>query len=547
VLTYGYRPFERGIILKNNELADESFKINRNTVFRDSDRVVMRRSLGCHVEGAALPVPDVNYAPDQASGVVKRVAARMPKINRTVLRKFKRFVRRWMCKNLSEHVFKNDEMFEFDDWISQAPYPDYRKKELKKVYVNCKLNKVKKSVKCFIKDENYVEYKHMRGIYSRDDDYKVRVGPFFKKLGDVIFSLPWFIKKIPVNDRPMALLNKFKDSKNIFCTDFSQFEATFVKELMSVELMIYRFMLKDHPLQKEICDLIVSGMMSMNYLEFHTWKCRVMCKRMSGEMSTSVSNGMMNLLITQFLLEEKGNKNFDCFIEGDDCISSYDVAPPTSEDYKSLGGVIKIERPNNLCEASFCGQIFDPVDLDNVANPVEALVSFGWTGRSYLTASNKAINNLIRVKSLSLLYEYSGCPILRSLALYGLRVTNDVSIAELNKWINKQSVTTYVREQWIELLENFDSNKVFENTVKFNTRKLVEYKFGIDVQHQLAIEEYLNNKNDISPIKLDILSKFFNKDWLDYYNTYMVSCDYLDIVNKKIPKVYVTTGYVGRY
>jgi len=510
--------------------------------FYDQNREPIRRSLGCHFEGAALPVPDLNYAPDQVAGMTKRVAAKMPKINRVKLRKFKRFVKRWCKKNLQEHIFKNDEQFDFYEWIESTPYPLYRKEELTRVYELSLYNPPNFNVKAFIKDEPYPEYKHVRGIYSRHDDYKVRVGPFFRKLGDIIFNMKWFIKRIPVNQRPQAMMDKFGDISNLFCTDFSQYEATFVEQLMKMELIVYRYLLQNNPNMNKIITLITKGMMSKNRIQFHKWTCNLYCKRMSGEMSTSVSNGFMNLLITHFLLEEAGNKHFDSYIEGDDSINSFDVRAPTAKEYEELGGKIKIEFPNDLSEASFCGQIFDKNDLDNVANPIEALVSFGWTNRQYMNANDKTLKMLLKSKALSMLYEYSGCPILRSLALYALRMTNDIKITNLDSFYKKQKLCTYDREFWLELIDNYDDNRQFNNTVKENTRKLVERKFGISVEMQFLVEKYLDEKTDLSPINIPELIPFCHSHWIDYYlnyGTYATSFK----TNELIPSINITTSY----
>lgn len=522
MVLFGYRPFERGVILKDTELPDDSYKLtSMSSHFYDSDRKPVRRSLGCHLDGAAMPVPDMNYAPDQVAGATKRVAAKMPKINRTKLRKFKRYTK-WFCKQyFTEHIFKTDEQFDFYEWIRDAPYATYRKDELTRCYENSKNRKPNMRVKAFIKNENYPCYKHVRGIYSRHDEYKVRVGPFFKKFGDIIFQLKWFIKKIPVNHRPLAMKNKFGDNENIFCTDFSQFEATFNAQLMSIELIVYNYLLQYHPMRKEIIDLIVSGTMSLNRIQFYKWALKIMCKRMSGEMSTSVSNGLMNLLITHFLLTEAGNKIFDSYFEGDDSINSYDKRPPTAKEYAELGAIIKIEYPENLCEASFCGNIFDERDLDNVVNPLEALVSFGWTSTQYIFSNAKTLRKLLKAKALSLLYQYSGCPILRSLALYAMRMTNDIPITEVKKIVmTHKEYTTYEKEQYIELFDNYDDNVVFNNVVKDRTRLLVERKYNIPIKMQLEIEEYLDNKMELSIIKLPQLLPLCHNDWIDYYETY---------------------------
>jgi hypothetical protein len=542
MVLFGYRPSERGIILNDDEIPDNSYKLtSKSSSFYNSDRQPVRRSLGCHFDGAALPVPDMNYAPDQVAGATKRVAAKMPTINRCKLRKFKRFTTRFCKKHLTPFIFHQDEQFDFYEWINDAPYPDYRKQELIKVYEASKNRKPKMTVKAFIKNEGYPAYKHVRGIYSRHDEYKVRVGPFFKKLGDIVFNLKWFIKKIPINLRPAAMKDKFGDNQNIFCTDFSQYEATFNQQLMSIELIVYRFLLKDHPMKEEIIKLIVQGTMSENRIQFYKWSMKIMCKRMSGEMSTSVSNGLMNLLITHFLLEEAGNKIYDSYIEGDDSVNHYDVRPPTVQEYADLGANIKIEYPSNLCEASFCGNVFDEEDLDNVVNPIEALVSFGWTTSQYISSNPLTLRKLLKAKALSLLYQYSGCPILRSLALYALRMTNDIPIKDIMKTAIKNK-DNYDRQRFLSMIDNFEPNRVFLNEVKNRTRCLVDRMYGISPDQQIKIEEYFDNKNDLSPINQPEIIKFCHPDWVDYYSSY--STGKTSFKNREsIEKVNVTTGY----
>lgn len=546
-MLYGYRPTERGIILLDNEEPDESFRLQTmSPQFYDSKRVPVRRTLGCHFEGAALPTPDMNYAPDQVAGAVKRVAAKMPPINKIKLRKLKRFTHRWCKKHLTPYIFSSDETFDFEEWIQSTPYEAYRKDELREVYQRGLTTNPNMKVKAFIKNESYPAYKHVRGIYSRHDDYKCRVGPFFKKLGDIMFSLKWFIKKIPVNDRPQAMKDKFGSTPNLFCTDFSQYEATFVKQLMSIELIVYRFLLQNNPLKNLIINLIVRGMMSNNIIEFYKWTMKLMCKRMSGEMSTSVSNGFMNLLITHFLLEEAGNSFYDSFIEGDDSLSSYDVRPPTPEEYEQLGAKIKIEYPNNLCEASFCGQVFDEQDLDNVVNPMEALVSFGWTTSQYLNASYKTLRSLLKCKGLSLLYQYSGCPILRSVALYALRITNDIPFEDAFEVQRKEKMGLYAKEQWIEVLDNYKEGNIFKNTVKDNTRSLVERLYKIPITLQVQFEAYMDLKSDLSPINFEPLMNLCHKDWVDYYQTYSSGRQPFKTV-KDLAEVTVTTGFKTKF
>lgn len=285
-------------------------------------------------------------------------------------------------------------------------------------------------------------------------------------------------------------------------------------------------------------------MMGKNNIQFYSWIMNISCKRMSGEMNTSVSNGFMNLLLTHFLLEEAGNKNYDSVIEGDDSLNYYDVRPPTSEEYREMGANIKIEYPDNISEASFCGQIFDPSDMDNVVNPLEALVTFGWVKNQYMFANAKTLKSLLRCKALSLLYQYSGCPILRETALYGLRVTQDISQADVMKTIDKMKMSMYERERIEMLFETSNEEMVFTNTVKDNTRNLVSRKFGIPVELQLQYENYIRNQTTLAPIVFPEFLHHMPQTWTHFYYTYgMETPEFTIKTANSIPSCTVTTGH----
>jgi len=510
-----------GLVLGDNELPDNSYRlkwIGKN--FDKIDRPPMRRSLGCHLVGSALPVPDTTHMPSALQGAVKRVAAAMPPINRQKLRRLKRFVIRFLNKNFQNKQFQQDEHFDFSEWIEQTPYERYRKDELILVNERVKLGwkKKYKYVKSFIKDECYPEYKHPRGIYSRTDEYKCLVGPFFAKLGDIIFDSKFFIKHVPVCDRPQWLLDTFADKPNVFCTDFSKFEATFVRTLMKIELSVYAWFLKYNPNKEYLLGLIQMGMMSTNRIEFRDFCFNLMCKRMSGEMNTSVGNGIFNLVLTFFLLEESGNRYYDGRFEGDDGICWYSDNAPTVNDYRDMGSIIKIDVPLRLSEASFCGQIFDVDDLDVVCDPFEVLASFGYTTRDYMTANRDTLDNLIRAKSLSYLYQYPACPIIRSLALMGLRVVSKLPIEKIIAYGKKTTNNMYEKHLWIEMETYFKNNKTFDNKVKINTRLLVERKYNISIELQLKIEEYLDSITVLQPLQIPDILQYYHKDALHFYD-----------------------------
>lgn len=506
---YGYRPAEVGVSLGPNESPDDTFKVTCiRPGFYDMDkRVPVRMSLGCHVENQSLPVPDLKHGPSLLAGCTKRVAAKMPPIGRQILRKFKRFVKRFFRKHLTSLRFDPSETFEFDEWIESVPYARFRKDELRRVYEDGLDKRPNAKVKAFAKNENYTVPKHLRGIYSRHDDYKCRVGPFFKKFGDKLFALPWFIKKFAVPDRPRLLQEKFERFKELFCTDFSQFEATFVKELLNIEVMVYRMCLEGHPDQKRLCDLF-HLITTVNDISFKDFDIRLCAKRMSGEMNTSCGNGLMNMLITFFLLENAGNKwgDYDAYFEGDDGVVGC-IHKPTADDYTKLGANIKLEVPSDISTASFCGNVFAPAAMHNVTNPLEASVAFGWTDYSYYGSGPKVMMSLLRCKALSMAYEYPGCPILRSLSRYALRVTWNplLSNEDLFDFYVQHNSNQYEIELLRKAVDYVADAGIPDYTIHAETRLLVEQLYGIPVPMQLSIESYLDSLNDLRPLDFSVL------------------------------------------
>lgn len=477
----------------------------------------MRVSLGCHLVGAALPVPDTTDQVTSCAGTIKRIATNMPPIDRATKRRFKRFVVRFLKTRFEKDIFSPLETFGVEEWLESTNYPAYRKEELKKLYDSLYDRKSFKNfiVKGFTKDEGYPEYKYSRGIYARVDEAKILLGPFFKKLGDRIFSHPEFIKKIPIVDRPAYIEKMQKLGFRVFATDFSSFEATFVKELMDVcEIKVYDFFLQNHPLRKNMMKLINRTIGGKNHIEFKNFSLEIDARRMSGEMNTSIANGISNLLITYFLLEEAGNRDYDAVFEGDDGLFVCDNRAPTSEEYARLGANIKIIEYNSVSDASFCGLVYAENILDNVTDPVECLMSFGYATRQYSRANKNTKLQLLNCKSLSMLYQYPGCPIIHALAKYGLRMTR--SVGKYN--IVKYAANNYERDFFYELQDSIHSLVWKEPNMK--TRLLVERLYKITVSQQFSIERYINNLETLQPLEIPELLQHVHKDCIDYYDRY---------------------------
>jgi len=246
-------------------------------------------------------------------------------------------------------------------------------------------------------------------------------------------------------------------------------------------------------------------------------------------MNTSEGNGLMNMFMTFFLLEEAGNFEYGGYFEGDDGVCWYtsvdysSAQPPTTLQYEAIGAKIKIMIPPEPTLESFCGLIFDPVVLDNVTDPLECLMSFGYTTRQYEFACESKRLALLRSKSLSMLYSYPGAPILKALALYGLRVSDKIDDKYLAKVESRMKICSYDKEETIQDRRAQKFDDVLNKPVHTLTRLVVERKFGIGLELQYKIEKYLNEKNDLSPLDIPEVLDYVHPDTIKYYNTYAIN------------------------
>lgn len=481
-------------------------------------------SLGVHVNGAALPHPDLNHVDTAIAGVKKRFAFRPPTADPQLLDELQQFVRQWLKENLTP--LPHDTDVSVDTWLNTTNYPAWRRKQLREtfesmegtVWNNPKIRKCKS----FVKDECYPEYKHARAINSRSDAFKCLVGPIFKQIEKRVFDHPAFIKKVPVRERAAYIMERlYSETGKYVATDYSSFESLFTRALMlACELELYSYMTKNLPDHREfmrICDRVLAG---RNTCQFKKFIVQVEATRMSGEMCTSLGNGFSNLMFMEFLCHKVGSKYLIGVVEGDDGLNRVEGPCPTAEDFAKLGLVIKLEVHDRIETASFCGLVFDPEEQVNVTNPVDALLKFGWTTRNYASARQSKLNVLLRASAMSMKYQYDGCPILWALADYGLRVTHSLYVNQrMSKYIHKARMNWYERNELLEALEAHIID-VPSRRPGPKTRLLVEELYGISVEAQIRIENYLLSKLDLSPLDFEQFADVVQDVHRDYYERY---------------------------
>lgn len=468
---------------------------------------------------AIPPRPDTTNPQSSLTGIAKRMGYSPPRYNRNLRRKFRKFVRQWLRSNL-EPIDCN-ENFDFEEWLASTNYPEWRKEQIRKAaptscYTHGEVDFKDDNlydVKLFTKEEYYPEYKHFRGIWARSDAAKAVMGPFFRKIEKALFKLPYFIKKIPKNERP-KYINDFMNSNLLEFqgTDYTSFESLFTTDMMDdCEFELYRHMSANNPYAQQICRLIFKIIATSNYAKNKYFTVKVDAKRMSGEMNTSLGNGFSNLMFLLFACHHYKIQYSGPIVEGDDAlIGLMKRIPP--EYYTQMGLNVKMELVQDISEGSFCGLVYDPTELINIRDPRETLATTCWVTRKYSSSNLSNYYSLIRSKALSLIYEYPGCPIVYN---YGRKIFNLLSDYD----IKIRYEGTYSYEQMQRAYESYVNNKLPFVETGQRTRLLMEKMFKIDVPTQLRIEseiELMTIDNFNLPSVLDIMPDCWKRNYDNY-------------------------------
>jgi len=242
-------------------------------------------------------------------------------------------------------------------------------------------------------------------------------------------------------------------------------------------------------------------------------------KRMSGEVDTSLGNGIANLINFEACLELLSVRG-DIVVEGDDGLFRVDGdLMPTNELYRALGWIIDIVYVDDISKASFCGMLFDPGDQIIVTDPRKVMATVGMLPEKYYRCKASKKKQLIRARGFSLHYQYGSCPIVGAIGRYLLRTTRSINMTGFFE-SRLHAVDLYEREKLKRAMTSLPERC----EPGMATRLLVEELYGITVQEQLAIEKYYDSLTDLHvEINFDWLRPdFFPSVWSTYAANYAV-------------------------
>jgi len=499
----------------------------------ETKRSHMCRDLGISVLGYALPMPDIRSPKNLANGAIKRILHQFDskhQIDKQVLRKFRNHVRYFIRQNFTPIPLGED--MSFETWLDKCKnYNEQRKDELRKVYDEMdgviKLCQWDRTAKTFVKNERYEELKYPRLINAMQDTVKISLGPAAKILEEVVYSNDHsfcikFIKHVPMWKRIDYIERLCQRTGAVYkTTDYSSFECSFSSEFMEcAELQFYAYMLRNYPDQMHNFRLLTGWNRCTTKRGVYF---KVKGRRMSGEMVTSLGNGISNMLLLSFISHEVGATLYGGVVEGDDGLFSSASNVPIEETRK-LGFIVKQQSSQMLGSAGFCGIIYASEDRVMLVDPLTTILNFGWTSSMQMNGSNAKMLQLLRAKAFSLAYECPGCPILTELADYALRVTEGANpIFESDYW--EDQIFEGVKERTV-----LSSHVLAARARRSDhTRYLFEQMYGISIATQLECESYLRSLTTLQHLA-GPMQRIFDeclrpavKCWASFYDNYKVT------------------------
>lgn len=450
-------------------LVDSGLVTVRTPPLRRPRRRMFRRLNECAVPGYAPICLDSNDPNTVNYAFRQRLLRDVPAPDPSCIKRLQKFVHDFLVANV-----RPVRKLEFEEWLASTSYSEVRKDELRTVEASLRgaipTARQASHIDTFVKSEFYPCFKHARLINSRSDVFKVWSGPRFKAIEDELYKMKFFIKHVPVPDRPGLISAMKRAHRHYYATDFTAFESHFTPQILeAVECQLYRWCLAGDA----NVDFLCRTLKGPNRMRTRTAvSATVQGRRMSGDMCTSLGNGFTNLMLALFLVSEKGG-SLEGFVEGDDGIFATSVEL-NSADYAKLGFTIKIEEVADPCTASFCGLIFAPSG-QIIRDPFRFMMGFGWTS-SFINAGPRIMGELLRAKALSTVYETPNCPIVGALARHALRRTRGYS-------------PRFVDDGYHRVPR--DERGCADFAVTLDTRQLFERLFGISVATQLLAESLI--------------------------------------------------------
>lgn len=369
--------------------------------------------------------------------------------------------------------------------LPQSRLDEYRKCHLDNHGTSPSQRRIRK-VKSFGKSESYVpKLKHLRWINSRSDHFKAYAGPAFKEIEHVVYQSPYFIKHVPVDKRASLIESFERIGREYFISDYEAFESHMKTAIMqAIESRVYKYFLQKFP---ELARVVVGAVEGTNICCNPLGvKVSLKARRMSGDLCTSLGNGLTNLFVGLYIVHVLHGvplDQFDFLVEGDDGLLAVPAGTGiTAGDYKDMGFNVKLCKVPNPGQGdgaiAFCGLNIAGGQLYRDLLPF--ISKFAWALNSS-TASRARMAGLLKAKAMSTLCETPQCPIIAVIARTALEA-------------HKNAEAIFIKDGYHEAPESFNPGD-FAPTAAL--RDAFSRLTGILPEQQLALEQRIRTEGNL--------------------------------------------------
>lgn len=472
---------------------------------------------------AVRPHADLNDTKNMVCSAMHRYGRAMPEGTRSTRRRFlnfsKHFIRRYFP------VLPADTDVSMETWLKETSYTGAQKEKLRQCFKDDEVLREGDFVAdSFLKDEAYDTYKAPRTINAYPNRNKANSGPIQHALDKAIFKTKWSVKFMDMRQRAETMARTF-GNRPVDTNDSSSMEAHHQREF--AKLRVYWKAWVGQRLRgiKKFLENEIVKSQGVNVSKYRTLIAEIDEILMSGAMSTSSDNWVLNLCYTLFVLAESKWPtlgvaaqvalcyDWPAFFEGDDGVfDHFDVRPGLLEE---LGVLWKKVDARHFGEASFCSILVDPDELVSTTNPRKVLADFGIIARRYFACRDSHKLDLLRAKAMSYAHAYTNCPIIHEFCHYVLRCTRGRDV----RWA-RDRLDMYRKSD----LDRATASRVWMQTpnVAVATRIVVEKAYGITVEEQLRYEELFRCRDTLAPYPE---MSGTPGEWRDYAARYCVDED----------------------
>jgi len=377
----------------------------------------------------------------------------------------------------------------------------------------------------------------------------------------------------------------------VVSTDHTAFEAAMVPEVMrSYELPVYRHILSCLQGGSDMADILDAILAGENKCEFGHGPTRIKVKllgtRMSGDVCTSVGNGITNYLGAKYEYCVVNNTwdepdyGITGVVEGDDGLFVAQGIPPTPEQFKDAGFIVKMTEAKDLGHAGFLKLYWDRSNMDEtLLHEIEGktrseirpfidgrichvldcrsnICKCGWTMAQQKNGNDFALAKLRMAKAMSLVMESGDSPILKAFSVANFHISRRICAnqrpssrvtyqSKRSRFQHLDSVkmhhlglevdlpTLFEKERYIpgykEALMKINWNNITYSSPSAASYRCSEEVFGLYRSYAEKWEDFFLNKWDGGPIPssfaYDVCEAF--PTWFDFYDRYVLVADVL--------------------